>query len=121
MLLFHSPGCFRSTGEVIFKGVVTVDGEPVDMGVIEFEPVNRDTAGGGGVIDKGSYTAKVMPGEKIVRIRANKILREYTTEDGTHIVDQQQLVPEDKSWNNSELRETLTKKTKVLNYDLKSK
>ena len=121
LLLFHSQGCFRSSGEIEFKGTVTVDGELVDLGIIEFESINLDTASGGGVIDKGAYTARVFPGEKIVRIRANKVLREYFTDDGTKIIDQQPLVPEAQSWNNSELRETITNKTKELNFDLKSK
>ena len=120
-LLLLAPGCFNSTGEVEFKGKVTVDGVTVDLGVIEFEPVNRDTSSGGGIIAKGEYTAKVMPGEKVVRIRANKVLKEYFTDDGTKIIDQQPLIPEEKSWAGSELRETITKKTKELNYDLKTK
>lgn len=121
LVLSVVPGCFRATGEVQFHGKVTVDGVPADMGVIEFEPVNRDTASGGGVIGKGGvYTAKVMPGEKIVRIKANKILKEYDAPDGTHIVDQESLIPEEKSWNKSELHETITTKTKELNFDLKS-
>ena len=121
LILPLASGCNApSSGEVHFRGTVTVDGVPVETGVIDFEAVNRDTSSGGGAIRNGAYTARVMPGEKIVRIVASKIVREYTDNEGNPVVEYEPLVPAKKFWGNSELRETITYKTKELNFDLKS-
>jgi hypothetical protein len=122
LMISLASACSQSSdGEVRFRGKVTVDGNPVEAGIIEFEAVKRDTSGGGGAIQNGAYTARVMPGEKIVRIKAYKNIREYTDSEGNLLFEQESLVPESKSWSNSELRETISNKTKELNFDLKSK
>jgi len=64
--------CGCSDGKVIVRGVVTVDGQPIDEGMISLEPVDGQGPTTGGVIKDGKYEltgpAAVIPGEKIVRI-----------------------------------------------------
>ncbi len=65
-------GC--GSGLVNVKGTVTLDDQPVDNGVIVFEPVDRAGPTDGGKLEQGKYRltgeASVMPGKKIVRITA---------------------------------------------------
>lgn len=46
---------------------MTIDGEPIDLGIIQF---SNGVAEGGGNVQEGKYTAKVPTGELTVRIRA---------------------------------------------------
>ena len=66
------PGC-SSDGKVSVSGKVTVDGAPVETGFIAFAPADGNTSVEGAEIVNGEYSAKVPPGEKIVRIRGMKL------------------------------------------------
>lgn len=59
-------GCGPKKSEVSISGVATIDGEPIDLGVVQF---STGTAEGGGNVQDGRYTANVPPGELTVRIR----------------------------------------------------
>ena len=52
--------------EVEINGAATLDGAPIDLGIVQF---TNGTAEGGGNVQDGSYTAKVPPGELTVRVR----------------------------------------------------
>jgi hypothetical protein len=58
--------------KVAVRGTVTVDGTPVELGAISFEPADGQGVATGGPITDGKYeltgNAAVAPGEKIVRI-----------------------------------------------------
>src|SRR5207253_1220870 len=64
--------CGCSDGKVIVRGTVTVDGQPIDEGMISLEPADGQGPTTGGIIKEGKYElngkAAVAPGEKIVRI-----------------------------------------------------
>ena len=64
--------CGCSDGKVIVRGTVTVDGQPIDEGMISLEPADGQGPTTGGIIKEGKYeltgNAAVAPGEKIVRI-----------------------------------------------------
>lgn len=51
-------------------GSVTLDGQPVESGVISFD--SKDGKAGSGGIMSGSYSAEVPAGQKIVRINAQR-------------------------------------------------
>lgn len=59
-------GCGGGKKEVEIKGAATLDGEPIDLGIVQF---TNGTAEGGGNVQEGSYSAKVPPGELTVRVR----------------------------------------------------
>jgi len=53
------------------SGSVTLDGEPVKEGSIQFLPTGEGTPEGANIVD-GKYTAKVSPGSSKVKITAMK-------------------------------------------------
>ena len=63
-------GC--SDGKVVVRGMVTVDGQPIEEGSISLEPADGQGPTTGGLIKEGKYeligNAAVTPGDKIVRI-----------------------------------------------------
>jgi len=69
-LLWACTGC--GDGRVKVAGHVTFDGEPVEKGVIAFEPADGAGPMAGGEIRDGQYAlsgdSAVTPGKKIVRI-----------------------------------------------------
>lgn len=69
-LLWACAGC--GDGRVTVRGEVTFDGQPVEKGVIAFEPADGAGPMAGGEIRDGKYVlsgdSAVTPGEKIVRI-----------------------------------------------------
>ena len=65
-------GC-SGDGTVRISGKVTVDGEIVETGSIAFAPADGKTSVEGAEIINGEYSAKVPPGDKIVRIRGMRL------------------------------------------------
>ena len=59
-------GCAPKKKEVEIEGTATVDGTPIDLGIVQFF---NDKSEGGGNVQDGRYTAKVPTGELTVRIR----------------------------------------------------
>src|SRR5689334_2131813 len=63
-------GC--SDGKVIVRGMVNVDKQPLETGMIALEPADGQGPTTGGEIKEGRYeligNAAAIPGEKIVRI-----------------------------------------------------
>jgi len=66
-------GCADS-GDLAISGKVTVDGEPAQSGSIMFTPVDGQTKVAGGEIKDGAYQVEVPPGEKIVQIKATRLV-----------------------------------------------
>ena len=65
-------GCSKDN-TVSISGTITVEGGPAEGGFISFVPLDGEGQEGGAVIKNGAYRAAVPPGEKIVKIRADRI------------------------------------------------
>jgi len=120
------------------EGTVTVQDELVDKGVIQFVAVDGNTAEAGGLIKDGKFVVTVPPGEKIVRIRGSRVTGKRqvdpspawgTSQGGAYEKDNTQgnfveidievpLTSQKDHWDQSQLRETITTKTKKLEYKL---
>ena len=66
LLLLFFAGCSNSAGTAKLEGNVTIDGEPIVSGLIQFRPTTKEQANpGGGRIENGKYVAKGVPLGKV--------------------------------------------------------
>lgn len=117
-------GCTPASPLVPVKGRVTFDGAPVESGLVEFEPVDRNNPSAkGGIITNGDYTAEVPPGELKVKITASKSTgkRKMYEDANSPLVDiMEQYLP--KKYNDeSDLKVNVAGKKDDLDFVLKSK
>jgi hypothetical protein len=82
ILLAIASGCGKATNEVQVSGRATVDGVPIPSGAISFVDVGGTAATGGGIIKDGSYSATVLPGEKIVLVLGQKLVGQEPEYEG---------------------------------------
>jgi hypothetical protein len=127
-------GCAKKRNEITITGTVSVAGKPVDGGMIQFLPVNKDSFEGGGIIDKGKFTATVPFGELYVRFRGNEYLKKDADGNplgGKDEVDKdgmrtytpppsKQMIP-DRYWFNSEVKVTVTTGKEPFDFNLENK
>jgi hypothetical protein len=81
--------------EVEVTGNVTIDGQPIPQGVVQFIATDGQTPTGGGVIKDGKYVAKVPPGEKTVLILGTKVVGQVPESKdmpGSRMVDKVETV-----------------------------
>lgn len=74
LLTITLAGCSESRSEIDVTGKITLEGEPIPRGTITFLAADGNTPVGGGVIQDGTYTAKVLPGDKVVLVLGNKLV-----------------------------------------------
>jgi hypothetical protein len=127
-LLAFAVGC--SDGKVIVRGVVNVDGQPIETGMISLEPADGQGPTTGGEIKSGKYeligNAAAIPGEKIVRIsgvrKTGKMMEAGPpAPKGTLIAQMEQCVPSQYN-DQSKLRVSVTSgKANTHNFELESK
>ncbi len=67
LLLSLTIGC-SGDGLNAVSGTVTLDGQPIEKGTIEFMPVDGKGPTAAAVIEEGAYRARVAAGPKQVRI-----------------------------------------------------
>jgi len=73
LLLLGVSGCGDSTMSDV-SGKVTLDGKPVEQGVISFYPMDGKTSTTGGSIKDGTYLVKVPIGVMEVKISMPKVV-----------------------------------------------
>ena len=121
VLILILPGCQRGNG-VKVQGTVSVQGQLVDKGTIQFVAADGSTAEAGGIIQDGKFVVTVPPGEKIVRIRGSRVKGKKTVQAAPgamiEVDDEVPLTSEKDHWTQSQLRETITTKTKRLEFNL---
>ncbi len=64
-------GCSQGPSEFTVNGRVTLDGAPLKSGQIRFVSADGQGPTAGGVIADGQYAAEMLPGDKVVEIRAS--------------------------------------------------
>jgi hypothetical protein len=74
VLVVLTAGCGGSA-KVVVKGTVTLDGNPLEEGAINFFPADGSGTTAGGVISGGNFSVPVPAGSVIVRISASKVIR----------------------------------------------
>ena len=114
-------GCSKNN-TISISGTVTVESSPVESGFISFIPLDGESQEGGAVIKDGEYRAAVPPGEKIVKIRADKLedIESYdevtkTTHTGKAGV---MISPPEYNSAKSPLRATVTKNGETFDFEL---
>ena len=116
-------GCSSEPTRVNVKGKVTLDGKSIQNGVVEFVPVDGKTpTGKGGIITDGQYTADLVPGDVLVKIRSSKVVgkrKRYDTPDSPLDDVTEEAIP--KKYNEATtLKEKITADRREINFDLKS-
>lgn len=87
-------GC--SNGLATVKGEVTFNGEPVNRGMINLEPVDGKGPVSGASVEGGKFEMEdVTPGEKIVRISAVYVKGINKESDGSEIEICEDLLPKE--------------------------
>lgn len=64
------------------RGQVTLDGKPIESGLITFLPVDGKGASGGAKIVNGQYETQLDPGEKTVSILAERVTETHQSKPG---------------------------------------
>ncbi|HTN77877.1 MAG TPA: hypothetical protein VL096_21615 [Pirellulaceae bacterium] len=107
MVSFTGCGDSGAVNQVKVSGKITMDGTPLETGVVSFMPADGKGASAGATIANGQYSALVAPGLKKVSIYAEKVVGQQPRDpqdpagEKTDVV--QQLVP--KKYNdNSQLQ-----------------
>jgi hypothetical protein len=117
-------GCDQRASEGQVQGTVTLDGKPVDNGIIRFSPLEGQVGTAGGVIENGRFTSTVPVAKHRVEISATKISGEapaagrHSPSAGDYIATE--LIP-DKYNTNSELTLDVSSGLNEPHFDLKSR
>jgi hypothetical protein len=117
-------GCDQPASEGQVQGSVTLDGKPVDNGIIRFTPLEGQVGTAGGVIENGRFTSTVPVARHRVEISATKLSGEASAE-GRHSISAgdytaTELIP-DKYNTNSELTLDVKSGLNEPRFDLKSR
>ena len=109
------------TGTVV--GQVTLDGEPLATGNIQFRPIAGDAGTGGGPITDGKFEAVVPVANMRVEITASKVIgtrKAYPTPNSPEVDDVVELIP--KQYNvDSKLTLDVKEGRQEARFDLQSK
>lgn len=65
-------GCGDESSSVTVSGNVTLDGEPIEVGMIRFVDQSGVVPSAAGPIEDGKYSVEIEPGEKTVLIQGYK-------------------------------------------------
>ncbi len=79
-------------------GTVTLDGVPVENGIIQFYPAGGAGQSVGGGIEKGKYKVEASVGEMTVTINASKVVgkhKMFDTKESPEVDTLQELVPDE--------------------------
>lgn len=114
-------GCGSSEPVLVpIQGTVTLDGVPLESGLIRFAPTTG-AAPAGAEIKNGHYSLKVAPGDARIEITSAKVVgkrKAYNTPDSPLIDITKEAIPE--KYNvKSELKHTVTTGPNTRDFELK--
>jgi hypothetical protein len=120
-VLFLS-SCSPNDRGIVISGNVTLDGTPIPNGQIHFLDQQTQVPAAAG-IRNGKYSVSIEPGEKSVKVFAEKIIgkiqRDPSQPNGEMIDQTEQYVPE-KFNVKSELKITVVNSKEIHNFNLKT-
>ncbi|WP_020472226.1 hypothetical protein [Zavarzinella formosa] len=120
-LIFLIPACGSSGPSVAkIKGKVTLDGQPLAEGLVNFRPVGDDAPTASGIVKNGEFTAEVPVTKMRVSISASKVTgqrKAYNTPDSPLVDIVTEIIPA-KYNSKSELVHDIKPDTKELNFEL---
>jgi len=91
-----SCGCSTDTKNGTVAGMVTLDGQPLEKGLIRFTPADGQTATADATIAAGKFSATMPVGEKRVSLSSPKVVGQrkmYETADSPMVDMIQELLP----------------------------
>jgi hypothetical protein len=115
-------GCGGGPPRAHVHGMVTLDGNPIRDGAIEFFPLGASGQSAGAAIKDGKYQLDASVGEMKVTINASELVRQekaYDTPDSPMIDIVRNTIPA-KYNTSSELKKTLVAGPNEVNFDLES-
>lgn len=74
---FFFVGCDKGPKKVEITGTVTVDGEPVGKGTIQFDSTDGVGGSDGAAINDGKFTCQLTTGEKKVKVNGSKVVGQF--------------------------------------------
>jgi hypothetical protein len=95
--VLFAAGCSADSSHGIVRGTVTLDGNPLEKGLIRFVPIDGQTATADTTIQNGAFHVQVPVGEKQVSITAPKVVgkrKMYETPDSPTVDIVHELLPE---------------------------
>ncbi|QDU75561.1 hypothetical protein Pan97_25940 [Bremerella volcania] len=109
---------------VPISGTVSVEGQPVEGGLITFLSVDGETQAAGAPIKDGAYQAEVEPGEKKVMVLGTKVVgEEYVLKGVPDSGTRQKLEtithPNYNAKHLTPLKATISGPSEEMNFDLK--
>jgi hypothetical protein len=97
VVAFVVSGCASDEGQGIVRGNVTLDGQPLESGVIRFVPVDGQSPTADATVTNGEFSATVPLGDKRVEITAPKVVGKkqmYATPDSPTVDVVEELLPQ---------------------------
>ena len=83
LLIVLVAGCSKGKPIGDVRGKVTLNGEPLAQGAVQFVPVNGDTPTTGGLIRDGAFQVEVPVAKQRVKISSNTVDKEKTPPNAT--------------------------------------
>ena len=115
-------GCSRGPAVGTIEGDVTLDGQPLAKGHLEFTPVDGQSQTAGAIIENGKFTATVPVTKMQVRIRSPKVVgKRLSYGPGSPLEDEVAEALPAKYNEKSDLTLDVQKGKQEVRYDLKSK
>jgi hypothetical protein len=89
-------GCGGGDRKAVVKGRVTLDGEPVPTGTVQFFPEDKNSPSGkSGTIENGSYAAQDVPVGKVrVVINSTKVIGKRKMYGDSYVEEYGEEIPE---------------------------
>jgi hypothetical protein len=119
-------GCSGGAPYGAVRGEVTLDGKPLDEGVVRFVPLDGQTPTASALIASGKFSERVPIGSHRVEIsspklpkgiRSSKQMKRGTVNEGSAL---EELIPERYN-TRSQLKAEVSRGTNEVHFDLKSK